>query len=176
MIVRLTNEGVGISGVARITGISKSNVINKIKEIAGKIERTVIVEEQQEYELDEMYTFIGNKDQPCYIIYALNKMTKVVIDFIVGRRTKENISGIVQRLRELNPKCIYTDKLNIYPALISNIKHVTAKYKINHIERMNLNIRTHLKRLSRRTICFSRSKEMLESCLKVYFYELSVKK
>ncbi|MDL2326931.1 IS1 family transposase [Bacteroidales bacterium OttesenSCG-928-A14] len=32
----------------------------------------------------------------------------------------------------------------------------------------NLTLRTHLKRLSRKTICFTRSVEMLSSCLKLY--------
>lgn len=65
-------------------------------------------------------------------------------------------------IKVLNSKCIYTDKLNVYPALMDNIKHITQQNKINHIERMNLNLRTHLKRLSRKTICFTRSKKMLE--------------
>jgi insertion element IS1 protein InsB len=38
------------------------------------------------------------------------------------------------------------------------------------IERKNLSIRTDIKRLSRGTICFSRSRIMLENCLKIYFW------
>lgn len=127
-----------------------------------------IRKKKQEYEVDEMYTYIGNKESSCYIIYALNKATRKVVDFVLGGRTRENISKIINQVKALNPKCIYTDKLNVYPALMDNIKHITQQYNINHIERMNLNLRTHLKRLSRKTICFSRSKEMLESCLKIY--------
>ena len=39
----------------------------------------------------------------------------------------------------------------------------------NHIERHNLTIRTHIKRLTRRTICFSRKAIMLYAVLKIYF-------
>ncbi|MFY1046718.1 IS1 family transposase [Chryseobacterium sp. GP-SGM7] len=35
---------------------------------------------------------------------------------------------------------------------------------------MNLNIRTHLKRLNRRTICFSKSNLILIAILKIYFW------
>ncbi|HEX2845848.1 MAG TPA: IS1 family transposase [Chitinophagaceae bacterium] len=49
-------------------------------------------------------------------------------------------------------------------------RHIANAYNINHIERNNLNLRTHLKRLSRRTICFSKSITMLEACLKIYFW------
>ncbi|MBS1665188.1 MAG: hypothetical protein JST68_29350 [Bacteroidetes bacterium] len=41
---------------------------------------------------------------------------------------------------------------------------------INRSERKNLTLRTHLKRLSCRTFCFSKSLSMLESCLKLYFW------
>ncbi len=169
MIVQLTTEGVGICGISRITGVSKANVINKIRNISSRIVKPIFNETEQEYEVDEMYTYIGNKETPCYIIYALNKVSRKVIDFAIGGRTKENISKIINQVKLLNPKCIYTDKLNVYPALMDTIKHNTTKYKINRIERMNLNLRTHLKRLSRKTICYSKSKEMLENCLRLYF-------
>jgi insertion element IS1 protein InsB len=65
---------------------------------------------------------------------------------------------------------IKTDKLNIYQSLIPPYKHFSNAYNINHIERNNLNLRTHLKRLSRRTICFSRNLTMLSACLKMYFW------
>jgi insertion element IS1 protein InsB len=169
MIAKLNNEGVGISSIARIIAISKSNVINKIKSICLKMEMPTIKEEQQEYEVDEMYSFIKNKNTPCYIIYAINKNTKQVIDFAVGSRTKENINKVIKTLMLLNPKKIFTDKLNVYPGLILKPIHSTIQHKTNHIERFNLTLRTHLKRLNRKTICFSKSIEMLESCLRLYF-------
>ncbi len=77
---------------------------------------------------------------------------------------------IVNTLLLSGVEIIKTDKLNIYQSLIPRHKHVSAAYNINHIERNNLNLRTHLKRLSRRTICFSKSLTMLEACLKIYFW------
>lgn len=173
MIFRLHNEGVGINGIGRLLGMCKSNVVNKIKHIATQIVKPKIVEEQQEYEVDEMYTFIKCKAQQCYITYAINKSTKRVIDFVVGGRTKENLGKVIASLYELYPKKIFTDKLNIYSSLIDKTIHRANAYKINHIERFNLTLRTHLKRLSRRTICFSKSKEMLENCLRIYLWGLS---
>jgi insertion element IS1 protein InsB len=60
--------------------------------------------------------------------------------------------------------------LNIYQALVPGEIHTSNAYNINYIERNNLNLRTHLKRLSRRTICFTRSLLMLTACLKIYFW------
>lgn len=67
-------------------------------------------------------------------------------------------------------KCIKTDGLILYKYLIPPGLHISNAYKINYIERYNLNLRTHLNRLQRRTICFSRSKAMLEAYLKINFW------
>ncbi len=170
MIIRLQNEGVGINGIGRLLKISKSNIVNKIRKLGLQIIKPEVIECSQEYEVDEMYTFIKNKNDSCYITYALNKKTKQVIDFVVGKRTKENIGKVIEKLILLNPIKIFTDKLNIYPGLIDKSIHVANAYKINHIERFNLQLRTQLKRLSRKTICFSKSKSMLENCLRLYLW------
>lgn len=170
LIVQLNNEGMSISSIGRITGISKANIVNKIKDIAAKIVKPQIIETNQEYEADELYTFIKNKNNSCYFIYAINKATKRLIDFRVGARTKENIAKVIESVNLLNPKRIFTDRLTTYPSLIAEKIHTAGAYKINHIERFNLTLRTHLKRLSRKTICYSKSIEMLEACLKIYFF------
>lgn len=108
MIVKLHNEGVGINGIGRLLRMCKSNVINKIKHIATQIIKPKIVEDQQEYEADEMYTFIKCKSEHCYVTYALNKRTKRVIDLVVGGRTKENLGKVINSLNRLNPKRIFT--------------------------------------------------------------------
>ena len=48
--------------------------------------------------------------------------------------------------------------------------HKRFQYCTNKIERMNLTLRTHIKRLSRKTICFSKSEKYLEAHLKIYFW------
>jgi insertion element IS1 protein InsB len=68
---------------------------------------------------------------------------------------------------------IKTDRLNIYQALIPAKLHISNAYNINYIERNNLNLRTHLKRLGRRTICFSKSLLMLTACLRIYFWYIA---
>ena len=90
-IIKLNNIGVGISGISNFTGISKSNVIHKIKQISKAITKPDVKEDQQTYEVDEMHTFVKNKSHYCYITYALNRETKKVVDLIIGSRTKETL-------------------------------------------------------------------------------------
>ena len=100
----------------------------------------------------------------------MERQTTDVIDFIVGRKTTKNIKLLIDKILLLHPKRIYTDGLNIYPSLIPTAIHKRFQYCTNRIERKNLTLRTHIKRLSRKTICFSRKQEYLEAHLKIYFW------
>jgi len=169
-IVLLNNEGLGISSIARLLAISKSTVIKWMKKIANVMEMPKEVENDQDYEIDEMVTYIGKKSPSnyIYIIYAINKSTGKIIDFYIGWRTKENIKKVVDKVMQLSPHKIFSDGLKIYPTLIPSNIHHTRKHCINRIERFNLTLRTHIKRLNRKTICYSKCFEMLNVCVKLY--------
>ncbi len=114
--------------------------------------------------------YTNNKRNGCWVIYAINRKTKTVMDLVVGRRTKENVNKVISSILSLNPKMIYTDRLLLYKSLIPKSIHRSIEYGTNHIERFNLTLRTHIKRLNRSTICFSKSEYMLEACLNIYFW------
>jgi len=119
--------------------------------------------------MDELRTYVGNKRNESWVIYSINKKTRQVVHFVAGRRTRENIKQVVDETMRQQPAAIYTDKLNIYPSLIPKAQHRKCAHRINHIERMNLTLRNGLKRLSRKTICYSKSEKVLEACLRLYF-------
>jgi IS1 family transposase/transposase-like protein len=169
-VKNLNNEGCGISSIGRLLSVAKSSVQRIIIRISSKIPKTVYNEYNQSYEIDELRTYCGNKRNECWIMYAINKTTGNIIDFVVGRRTKENIKQIIISVLNLTPKRIYTDGLNIYPVLIPKSIHKIFCYCTNKIERHNLTLRTHLKRLSRKTICFSKNAVVLHHTLNLYWY------
>ena len=117
-----------------------------------------------------MWTYIKSKENFTWITYAIERETKQVIGFYVGRKTKETIRPLINKILLLHPKTIYTDRLNIYPGLIPKEVHKRFQYCTNKIERMNLTLRTHIKRLTRKTICFSKEKKYLEAHLRLYFW------
>lgn len=119
------------------------------------------------YEVDEIKTFVGNKRNHIWIAYAINRKDKSIASFSVGARTNETLNKVICKLT--NAKQIYTDKLRQYKTLINPSIHKTTNRGTNHIERHNLTIRTHIKRLTRKTICFSRKIAMLYAVMKIYF-------
>lgn len=155
-IVKLTKEGVGIRSTARLLNISPTTLLSRIITIAKNIVQPTIPKNKS-YEVDEMRTFIKRKEKLIWIAYALEQESKNVVSFNVGRRTNKTLSKVITSLELSEAKKIITDKLKNYKYLIKKEIHSTKQRGINHIERKNLSIRTHLKRLNRRTICFSRS-------------------
>ena len=168
-IVVLTKEGLGIRSTARVLGISTTTLLKRILSIAKDISRPVI-SKGKTYEVDELRTFIGNKKRLVWVVYALERESKKVVSFFVGARTNKTLKIVLTTLQLSEAKRIYTDGLPNYLYIIERKLHKVTRFGTNHIERFNLNLRTHLKRLNRRTICFSRSVAMISAILKIYFW------
>lgn len=171
-LVHLNDESMGIRSIARLLHIAASSVIKYLSHLSAGISIPTVTTTGGCYEIDEIQTYIGKKgpSNHVWITYAINRETRTVVDFVVGKRTKENLKIVVDKVLALQPERIYTDGLNIYRSLINKAIHKVQRYKINRIERKNLTLRTHLKRLNRRTICFSKSLAMLRTCLLIYFF------
>lgn len=169
-IVTLKKESCGVRSISRILNISMTTVISRVKKISKAITRPFHILQGKEYEVDELRTYIGNKKRLYWVVYALRRDTKEVIDFKVGKRNLKTLGKVVGTVLLSEATKVFTDGYELYRGLIPKGVHKRTKYNINHIERKNLSIRTHLKRLARKTICFSRSREMLEACLKIYFW------
>ena len=168
-IVVLLKEGCGIRSISRLLHISATTVISRIQKIAESIKKPAILMEKF-YEVDELKTYVKKKENDYWVIYALDKESRQVVDFKTGKRNKKNLKRVTDTLLLAKAKQIFTDGLDIYRQIIPAALHKVKRYGTNHIERKNLTIRTHLKRLNRKTIAFSRSLLMLKACLKIYFW------
>ena len=163
----LVNKGIGIRALGKHLHISKSSVQRIIERLAKTLPEITIEEAEggSSYEIDELCTCCGNKKRRIWVIYAINRKTKQMVSFCVGRRTKKNLRKVVRAVLRLKVRHIYTDRLNIYASLIRKEMHRIYPKCTNHIERKNLTLRTRLKRLGRRTICFTRSGRMLHNVI-----------
>jgi insertion element IS1 protein InsB len=168
-IVLLTKEGMGIRSTARILQISTTTLLKRIRAIALHIPNPII-SFGKSYEVDQMRTFIKRKENLIWIVYALEKESKKVICFNIGKRTNKTLNFVIKSLKLSQADKIYTDGLKNYKFLIEKKVHAVKQFGTNHIERNNLTIRTHIKRLNRRTLCYSKSGAILSAILKIYFW------
>jgi insertion element IS1 protein InsB len=135
MIPKLVCNSVGIRGIARVLSIAINTVVRKIKQIATAIVKPPVPLNRQSFEVDEIRTYIGNKENQYWVAYALCSQTKQVIDFIVGKRNKRNLRMLINTVLVSGVQLIKTDRLNIYQSLIPKQKHISLAYNINHIEK-----------------------------------------
>ncbi len=169
-IIVLIKEGVGIRSVARILQISTTTVLKRILSIAKRIQPPIL-SFNKTYEVDELNTFIGNKSNRIWIVCALEKDTRKIVRFAIGKRTNKTLSQITSTLQLARATKIYTDKLVNYKSLICDKIHSTRKYGTNYVERKFLTLRVHIKRLNRRSICFTKNVIVLQAIISIYFFE-----
>lgn len=170
LIIKLLKEGCGILSISRIIVISKNTILSRKLKISNQIKVPYFTKLGCKYEVDEIYIKIANGKSQNWLTYAIEQKTKTVIGFSIGSKSIENIKPIIDNVLLLKPKRIYTDRLPLYRNLVPKRIHKVFQYCTNKIERMNLTLRTHIKRLSRKTICFSRDEKYLEAHLRIYFW------
>lgn len=166
-IIALIKEGVGIRGIGRLLAISPTTVIRHILKIAAQIKPPPL-SYGQHYEVDELCTYIQKKSRTVWVVSAYCREQKQVVRFHVGRRNSNTLAWVLKSLRLSKAKAIYTDGYRLYRYLIPKSLHRSRRFTTNRIERWHLNLRTHLKRLHRRSIAFSRNKQMLLAHLTIY--------
>jgi insertion element IS1 protein InsB len=113
-------------------------------------------------EMDEMWSRVFSKKTPCWLWHAINHENGEVVAYVFGTREHEVLWQLMELLSSINIEIIkvYSDNNPAYhDAIPKNILKVGKKYT-QKIERKHLTYRTRLKRLARKTICFSKSIEM----------------
>jgi len=80
--------------------------------------------------------------------------------YVFGKRKDIVFKELKALLIPLKIKRFYTDDWGAYERYIESNKHEVGKCNTQKIERKNLNLRTWIKRLTRKTICFSKSEKM----------------
>jgi insertion element IS1 protein InsB len=128
----------------------------------GGIDTAGVIHKVAEAELDEMWSFVGRKTQPRWLWEALDHQTGRVLAYVFGRREDQAFLQLKALLNPLGIRRFYTDGWGAYRRHLDPAQHVVGKRATQQLERKHLTLRTRIKRLVRKTICFSRSVEMHE--------------
>ena len=127
-------------------------------------------------EWDEFWSFVQKKANQRWTWYAIERKTGLIVAFHNGRRTNESLKALISKMAHLPIRICHTDAWAAYGKLLpSEYLHIIGKDNTWKVERKNLNFRTHLKRLSRRTICFSKNEEIHDNviglCINRYYFK-----
>ncbi|GKJ58263.1 hypothetical protein NUKP32_44600 [Klebsiella variicola] len=102
------------------------------------------------------------------MFYAYDRIRKRALAHVFGPRNASTLQRLLALLSKFNIAFYMTDAWPVYKVLLSATSHVVSKKYTQRIERHNLNLRTHIKRLTRRTLCFSKSEEMHDKIIGWY--------
>lgn len=114
----------------------------------------------EESELDEMWSFVGKKTNPRWLWHAIDHNTGRVLAYVFGCRKDEVFLQLKKLLKPFGIKQYYTDGWGAYERHLPQEMHSIGKRNTQKIERKHLGLRTRIKRLTRKTICFSKSEVM----------------
>jgi insertion element IS1 protein InsB len=111
-------------------------------------------------ELDEMWSFVQNKGNQRWLWLAIHHETRVVLAYTFGTRTDNVFRELKGLLEPFGITAFLTDDWGAYSRNLPEHNHYISKSLTQRIERKNLTLRTRIKRLARKTICFSKSTRM----------------
>jgi len=120
----------------------------------------VSIKKVDDAELDEMWSFVKEKDQQRWLWHAIDHRTGKVLAYVLGSRKDVVFLELQKLLIPFGIKRFLSDDWGAYSRHIDPERHVIGKRNTQKIERKHLTLRTRLKRLVRKTICFSKSVQM----------------
>ena len=102
--------------------------------------------------------------------------TGKVLAYVFGRRKDTVFLRLQQLLEPFGITKFYTDGWGAYERHIEAEKHQVGKENTQKIESKHINLRTRIKRLVRRTLCFSKTEQMHDLVIGLFInrYEFGV--
>lgn len=114
----------------------------------------------EEAEVDEMWSFVGKKENQRWLWHAIDHKTGKVLAYTFGTRKDEVFRELQELLEPFGVARYYTDNFGAYKRNLDKYNHKVGKCNTQKIERKHLTFRTRIKRLVRKGICFSKTIKM----------------
>lgn len=171
-IIDMTLNSSGIRDISRVLGISTNTVMEVLKEKNPQLQHinqsalrqlnpeNIEVEVRKvevEAEADEMWSFVGRKENQRWLWHAIDHNTGTILAYVFGTRKDEVFKELKSLLEPFGISKFYTDGAEVYERNLKPEEHEVGKENTQKIERKHLTLRTRIKRLVRKTICFSKS-------------------
>ena len=107
-----------------------------------------------------MWSFVGHKSNQRWLWHAIDHETGEVLAYVLGKRQDKVFEQLKRLLEPFGIRHYYTDDWGAYERILDNESHHIGKRNTQKIERKHLTLRTRIKRLARKTICFSKLEKM----------------
>jgi insertion element IS1 protein InsB len=173
LIKALLLERLSLRGICRVARVSLTWLLDFITELYTELpddlnltmpqaQKSIIQLVQLEAEADEIWSFVGSKENKRWIWIALDVTTKQVIAFYIGDRSASSARELWQRMPSdyRSHATFYTDGLSAYKSVLPPERHKVCAKSSGHtniIERFNCTLRQRVSRLVRFSLSFSKT-------------------
>lgn len=158
-ILHLMVRGSGVRDIAEVERISIGKVLRTLSQSEYQLHA------QQSYyeclEVDEFWTFVGNKQNKQWLIYAYHRESGEIVAYVWGKRDLATVQRLKARLKKLGVQYtrIVSDHRDIFITAFQCCKQVMGKFFTVGIEGNNCRIRHRIRRGFRRSCNFSKKLE-----------------
>ena len=121
---------------------------------------------------DEMWSFVHCKKGQRWLWWVEDAVNGQVVAFVFGRRTHATFRRLLALLANAGWAVAQwlTDAWGAYAACLPAAQHQVGKAPMQRLERKHLTLRTRLKRLTRRTICFSKKQFFHDGLITMFIF------
>jgi insertion element IS1 protein InsB len=164
-LVNATRERISLRALARIFGVSRKAITKWLNEAIRALPpfQSSVSDSQpgDVLELDEVWSFVANKQQKVWLWIALCRRTRQVVAYTLGDRSTQTCQELYNKLPEPYRQCkTYSDFWDAYKAVFPKETHQALGKEAgqtNHVERWNNTLRQRMARFVRKTLSFSKS-------------------
>jgi insertion element IS1 protein InsB len=121
-----------------------------------------------EAEADEMWSFVQSKRQQRWLWHAIDHETREIFAYVLSDHKDAAFLELKTLLAPFGITQFYTDDWGMYSRHLDPAVHTVGKANTQRIERKHLTLRTRIKRLARRTICFSKTALMHDTVIGLF--------
>jgi insertion element IS1 protein InsB len=120
----------------------------------------MMIRRVDEAAVDAMWSVVGKQQEQRWLWHAIDHRTGEVLAYVFGRRQDEVFLRLKALLEPFRITRFQTDYWGAYGRHLDPEAYHPGKRNTQNIERKHLTLRTRIKRLVRKTMCFSKSIEM----------------
>ena len=175
LAVKALCRGSGVKDCCVLSGMSKTSILKIIKSYAAAL---AIKPEKRRYssvQIDEQWSYVGKKEKKVWMLYAYAPEEDQILGFAMGKRNAQTVRRLMIKLKQLDIKWFLTDLWEAFAAVLPADKHLTGKQYTKNIEGINTWFRTSVRRLMRRTTCFSKKLVYHYSMIKIIIHHRNIK-
>jgi len=171
--LKLYLNGMGFRAIERAKGVHHTTVITWVKQTGQLLPDAYEPDVTPEVgELDELETFVGSKKNKIWVWTVVDHFRAGILGWVIGDHSSETFRPLWQAVKVW--KCYFwvTDGWSVYPGFIPAGDQIVSKTYMTRVEGENTRLRHYLARLHRKTLCYSKSVEMLKHSIRLLLHYL----